>query len=361
MPMKTLMHTESSMGLGGQELRILLEMKAFEEKGYRCVLGCQPGSHIFKRAKEMGFPIYQVRMRSSVDPLAITSFYRFIRKESVSILHTHSSLDSWVAGIAGRFAKVPTIIRTRHVSLPVTNKLVYTLLADQVITTSYSIKKHIEDRCGLNGAKVHSIPTGVDLTRFDQNNFSGDLLREELGLDSKNILIGIIGMIRWCKGLDIFLESARLLLPEYPDVHFFVVGFDPDGKIDFAEEIRSRNLEKQVHYLGFREDIPEILSSLDILVSASTAAEGVSQAILQGFAMQKAVVATRTGGSPEVVLQQQTGLLVDPNDPEQLVQALKVLIDSPDLRKTYGMNGGKLVQEKFSKEHMVAQVEKVYQ
>ncbi len=320
--MKTILHTEASMGLGGQELRTLAEMQGFQNKSYKVILACQPDSLILDRARLLGFPIHSIKMRNSLDPLAIASFCKLFRKENVSILNTHSSLDSWTAGIAGRLVGVPTIIRTRHVSIPIKNKLVYTWMADKVITTSDSIKEYVEKRCGFNGNKVFSIPTGVDLARFKLEKHSTDSLRKELGLNSEHILISIIGMIRWCKGLDIFLASAKILSGRYPNVRFLVVGFDPDGKIDFSEEIKKQNLESVVHYLGFREDIPEILASTDILVSASTAAEGVSQAILQGLAMNRAVVATKIGGSPEVVIHQHTGLLVPPNDENSLAQAI---------------------------------------
>ena len=358
--MKTILHTEASMGLGGQELRTLAEMRGFQNKSYKVILACQPGSLILDRARSQGFPIHSIKMRNSLDPLAIASFCKLLRKENVSILNTHSSLDSWTAGIAGRLVGVPTIIRTRHVSISIKNKLVYTWMADKVITTSNSIKEYVEKRCGFNGNKVFSIPTGVDLTRFKLDNHSTDSLRKELELNSEHILIAIIGMIRWCKGLDIFLASAKILSERYPNARFLVVGFDPDGKIDFSGEIKKQNLENVVHYLGFREDIPEILASIDILVSASTAAEGVSQAILQGLAMNRPVVATKIGGSPEVVIHQHTGLLVPPNDGKSLAQAVGELIDSPEKRKLFGENGGRLVLERYTSEQMIERIEEVY-
>lgn len=359
--MRTILHTEASTGFGGQEMRILLEMEEFQNHGHRMLLACQPGSHILTRAREKGFTVHQIKMRNSVDPLAILPLYRLMRKENVAIVHTHSSLDSWTAGLAARLAGVPLIVRTRHVSIPIKNKLVYTWLADKVITTGDTIKQYLENRCGCNGSKVISIPTGVDLSRFQPEKYSGTGLREELGLEPRHVLIGIIGMIRWCKGLDVFLDSAKSISQKHAEAKFIVVGFDPDGKIDFAEEIRKQNLQGSVHYLGFREDIPEILASLDVLVSASTAAEGVSQAILQALAMNKAVIATRIGGSPEVVHHRQTGLLVDPNDAAALAAGLAELIASPELRKTCGEAGGEWVRERFSVEQMIDRIEQVYQ
>jgi glycosyltransferase involved in cell wall biosynthesis len=356
----TILHTEASPGLGGQELRIVAEMEGFRQRGHRVLLACQPGSHIERRAQDTELPVFPVRMRNSVDPAAIAFFYRLIKREKVTVLSTHSSLDSWTAGIAGRLAGVRTIVRTRHVSIPVKNKLVYTWLADHVVTTSGSIKQHIEERCGFKASQVHSIPTGVDLSRFDPKRLPGDTLKKELGLEPTQPLVGIIGMIRWCKGLDVFLSAAKLLKERYPNTRFLVVGFDPDGNIDFNEDIKKQNLESTVTYLGFREDIPEILASLDILVSASTAVEGVSQAILQAFAMGKPVVATRIGGSPEVVHHNDTGLLVPPKDAPALGEAVAQLIDSPQDRVRLGNNGRRLIEEQFSFERMIDRVAEVY-
>ena len=100
----------------------------------------------------------------------------------VDILHTHSSLDSWIAGMAARLAGTKKIIRTRHVSIPVSNKWVYTWLADGVITTGETIKKHIIDRCGVDANTVYSIPTGIDLAQFVPEKYKDQPLRKELGL-----------------------------------------------------------------------------------------------------------------------------------------------------------------------------------
>ncbi len=348
------------MGLGGQELRILMELSGFEKKGYRVLLACQPGAHIQNLAEQKGFKVLPVKIRNSIDPIAIASFYRILRKYRVDILNTHSSLDAWTAGIAGRMARTPLLVRTRHVSLPIKNHWVYTWLADKIITTSESIRHYIHERCGFPENRIYAIPTGVDLTRFHPDSHDPELLSKEMKLESGLVWVGIIGMIRWCKGHSVFLQSARHLVQKYSQVRFAVVGFDPDGHIDFQREIDEHGLQDKVFYLGFREDIPEILGGLDILVSASTAAEGVSQAIVQGMAMERAVVATDIGGSPEVVRPNETGLLVPPNDAEALSAALGELIESPEKRLEFGARGAQWVRAHLGTDNMIELVENVY-
>lgn len=111
---------------------------------------------------------------------------------------------------------------------------------------------------------------------------------------------------------------------------------------------------------GHREDIPETLAALDVVVSASTAAEGVPQALLQALAMRRPVVATRVGAVPEVIRHEETGLLVRPGDPAALADAVTSLLADPHRGATLGMAGRRLVEKEFTLESMLEQLEVVY-
>ncbi len=115
--MKVVLHTEASLGLGGQEIRTLDEAGWIAERGWRVLLACQPDGRLLERARARGVPAVALRMRGPADLSAVRALVRLIRAERVSLVHTHSSIDGWVGGMAARWARVP-VIRTRHVSIP---------------------------------------------------------------------------------------------------------------------------------------------------------------------------------------------------------------------------------------------------
>ncbi len=355
-----ILHTESALGRGGQEIRTIVELELLQKRGHKVCCVAQPGSYMADMAKEKNIPLFEIKFRNSIDLIAMYQLAGIIKKEKIDIMNTHSSLDSWVGGQVGRIMRLPLIVRTRHVSLPIKNKLVYTHFADLIITAGKAIKEMLEYKYRISGEKIFSIPTGIDLFLFDPSKYDRQKIRRELGIDDSLPFIGIIGIIRWCKGHDIFLEAAKKVLIKYPDAKFAVVGDDPDRKIDFQNIINSHGLGQKVFFLGFRRDIPDILSSLDIVVSSSTAAEGVSQSIIQALAMEKGLVATDVGSTNEVVKDNSTGILVDPGDPTSLADGIIRLLENRHKITKYGKEGRKMIVKNFNIESMISKTEELY-
>ncbi|HXA94546.1 MAG TPA: glycosyltransferase, partial [Candidatus Dormibacteraeota bacterium] len=140
--MKTVLHTEASPGLGGQEVRTLNESRWTVERGWRVLLAGQPDGKLIERARAAGVETVAVRMRGAFDPRALVALVRLIRRERVSLVHTHSSVDAWLGGMAARVCRVP-VIRTRHVSIRIRRgpNPVYRWLADRVITSGEAIRR----------------------------------------------------------------------------------------------------------------------------------------------------------------------------------------------------------------------------
>jgi len=115
---RTVLHTEASPGLGGQEVRTLNEARWTAERGWRVLLACQPDGRLAERAREAGVETRPVRMRGPLDPRGLAALVRLVRREHVSLVHTHSSIDAWLGGMAARLCRVP-VVRTRHVSIAI--------------------------------------------------------------------------------------------------------------------------------------------------------------------------------------------------------------------------------------------------
>src|SRR5262249_4849099 len=207
------LHTESSAGFGGQELRIVAESRWLAAHGRPTLLTAQPGARVLVEAERAGVPTVAVRMRAAWDLRAVVALRRLIRERNVGLVHTHSSVDAWVAGLAARSLGVP-VVRSRHVSIAIPRRraLVYRL-ADRVITSGEAVAAIVRG-AGVPAERVVAIGPGLDTQRFHPN-VSGMGVRGELGL--RGPAVGLVANIRGSKGHAYFLEAARLVLRERPD------------------------------------------------------------------------------------------------------------------------------------------------
>lgn len=352
-----ILHSESSLAWGGQENRIALECLGMMRRGHELSLIVQPESKLYARLNNRGIKIYPVRMRSGFDLKAIFITMAILKKERIQIVHTHSSIDSWVVGLASRWYGKVLILRTRHVATAIRATFPYRYLCHCLITTGENIRRIFIDKYKLAEDKVVSIPTGVDLRLFSPD-VSGEKVRQQLGLGKEIPLLGHVGIFRGKKGHRYFLEACRSIKEEIPQARFLIVGEGPIEK-HIREWIKELSLEREVILTGFREDINEVLASLDILVMSSVD-EGVPQVISQALAVGKRVVASSIGGIPELIKDGVTGLLVPPADPRAITQACLRLLRDKSLSSCLGQAGRKLVEEKFSLEAMLDKIEGIY-
>jgi glycosyltransferase involved in cell wall biosynthesis len=335
------LHVEASTGFGGQEIRVLNESRWLLDHGWGALLACQPASRMASEARAVGVPTLGLRMRGAFDGLALFHLYRVVPRLGVDLIHTHSSVDSWLGGIVGNTRRIP-VIRSRHVSIPVKRLTVYRL-ADRIIASGGFIKEILE-RAGLAPERVVSIPAGVDPGRFSPR-VSGAGIRQELG--HRGSLVGLIANVRGSKGHQILLAAVPVVLATVPTARFVVVG-EGVGLRDVSESVRAHGLAEYVRLLGFRRDIPEIMAALDMLVAPSLRSEGVSQVILQALAMGTPVVATNTGGTSEVILDGVTGTLVAPGDPVALASAILAVLHDPDGARRRAHAGQTIVADRYT-------------
>jgi len=357
-----ILHSESSAGWGGQEIRVLTEVCWLRRHGHAAGLVVPPGSALGERGESVGIPVAWMAMPWALDPCAVARIARRLRQERAQVLVTHSSVDAWTGGLAARLAGVP-VVRMRHLSVPVQrnplSRLVYTALCDKIVTTGEAIRMLLVERLGVSPAKVVSIPTGVDPEEFHPSRVDPSRIRREFGLARETPLLGMIAVLRSWKGHLVFLQALRRVRESHPDVQAVLVGDGPFRSV-IQDAIRCHGLEARVRLLGHREDVAEILSGLDVVVSASTAAEGIPQALLQALAMRRPVVASDVGGIPEVIRPGETGWLVPPGDPEALGRAIVEALADRGGGQRMGEQGRKMVEADYSLQHMGERMEEVY-
>ena len=208
----TVLHTESSNGWGGQENRILKESLGLKKIGVRVLIACQPGSVLAERGTEAGIEVKKIEMKSSISIFAVAAFLKIIRNENINIVCTHSGKDSMLGAIACRLSNMkPVIVRTRHLALPITSKITYSLLPHKVVTVSEYVRRYLIEEKGMAADKVVSIPTGIDIERFNPDVVRA-VPREELGIAADAQIVGTVAILRRKKGHHILLDAIPIVL-----------------------------------------------------------------------------------------------------------------------------------------------------
>lgn len=357
-----LCHLESSAGWGGQEIRVLTEAAGLRERGHEVWIVCKPESVLALRTREAGLPLILDRMPFAHDPRTIARLIGHFRRLRPQVVVTHSSVDSWCGGVSAWTLRIP-VVRMRHLSVSIgdhpATRFAYRSLCHTVITTGGAIREHLIRDVGIPSDKVVSIPTGIDTARFDPRKADGAKVREALGIPRDAPLAGMVAVLRDWKGHRVFLQAMVEVRKRVPAVRALIVGDGPQQR-NIERDRREFGLEGVVVLTGHREDIPDVLASLDVVVSASTGAEGVPQALLQALAMERPVVATAVGAVPEIIRDGETGRLVAPRDPLQLAGVLEAVLRDPAAIRPLALAGAALVRAQWDIGHMLEAVERVY-
>lgn len=356
-----ILHTEASPGWGGQELRILREAEGMRARGHSVVLAVQKGGGLVAPAREAGFLVYEIPFKKTKGLSVLYQLMRLIRKHGIEIVNTHSSIDAWIGGIAGKLSGC-RVIRTRHLSTPVkkgiNSHLLYNWLADYVVTTCEEAGELICQQAKLPQHRCSSIPTGVDPATmiYDPNEVAA--FRADLGLQPDDCLVGTLCILRGWKGISEFLRAAKIL-EHAPNLKWVVVGSGA-SESHFLQQHRALGLQKKVHFTGHLPNPSAALAAMDIFLLLSWANEGVSQASLQAAWLEKPLVTTRVGGLREVCLEGETGLQVPVGDPKAVANAVRCLMKDRDLRMQMGKKAKELVLNNFTLAHTLDRMEAVY-
>lgn len=342
----TILHTESSKGWGGQENRTLKESIGLKKLGARVIIACQPDSKLAKVGADNGIEIRTVRMESSISLSAIFSLLKIIKQENVNIVCTHSGKDSMLGAIAGRLSsKKPKIVRTRHLALPITSKITYSIFPHKVVTVSEYVRKYLVEEKGIAADKVLSIPTGVDLEVFNPDVVQA-VSREEMGISPDAVIVGTIAILRRKKGHHTLLDAIPSVLKGFPKTVFLFVGDGPQ-KENIEKKISEFGIAENVKLLGLRKDVPEILKTIDLFV-LPTLQEALGTSFLEAMAMKKPVIGTKVGGIPEVVNDGASGILVEPEKPVVLAEAVIALLNDKEKMRRMGEKGRRIVEKKYN-------------
>jgi glycosyltransferase involved in cell wall biosynthesis/GT2 family glycosyltransferase len=288
---------------------------------------------------------------------------RSIRKYEIDILHPHDNLSKIIGSIAAKFCRVKVVSHCRdQLGQGLMDKIIgmwQIMMMDRIIAVSNCVRNILLSYQNKASGKIKTIYNGVDFDLFKPKDYDSLSGNAEGTQGQREIVIGIIGVFDKVKGHALLFEALRRLKEENTN-HFqcLVIGAGRE-EVALRNYVEESGMTKEINFLGFREDIPDLLKKIDIVVVPSMR-ESFCRVAIESMAAQVPVIATRVGGLPELIDHDKTGILVPPGDVESLSNAIKYLMEHPEARKRMGQEGRKKVENHFGLETNIRETEKIY-
>ena len=341
---------------GGQEMQVVSLAKKLQTRGVNVIVACRNKSPTYVNSKEAALKTVHLKVRGSFDIKAISRLARFIKKYDIDIIHGHSGRDYWVCVLAAKIAGRKVFL-TRHLLTPLHNQTSFIVdKADKVIAVSGASKEVLLKDGYIRPEKIEVVYNGIDLNQYNPD-IDPLIIRRELNLKPDENLIGCIGRMG-CKGQKEILYALNKVLPEFPNLKCLFVS-ESDEPEELYEDLNKLGLNDHVIFKGFRKDVPNIISSLDILINVPTW-EALGMIMVESMACAKPVIASKVGGIPEVVIDRVNGILVPLADIDKLAGAIIYLLANKDKAKDIGKKGRALVEDKFDIEDTIEKIQNLY-
>lgn len=287
--------------------------------------------------------------------------YRLARSRRIALVHHNNGVEPRSVLLA-RLLRVPLVVYQRGEEWHSRAARALARMVTLYMANSEATKRDLV-ALGVPPGRIRVIYPPVDLERFNPG-VDARRQREEFGVSADQPCFGIFGTLLEWKGHHVFLEAARRVMDEVPKARAFVIGEAPERGRAYREEldrlVDRLGIAERVIFAGFREDVPELMQLLRVVVHASVTPEPFGRVIAEAMAMAKPVVATSAGGPLEIVEDGATGYLVEADDPEGMARAIiRLLTDTPRADR-FGRRGHETVVARFSAEAHARMVEQVY-
>ena len=353
-----ILHTESSCGWGGQEIRILDEAQGISARGHDVAILAPREARIYEAALERG-------LRAEALPIArknmggLVAMRRRLQAHPVDVVNSHSSTDSWLAALAcATLAPAPALVRTRHISASIPNNLptrwLYRTATRHIVTTGENLRTQLIRDNRVPSERITSVPTGIDSARFVPG--ARDAARRSTGLPSEGRLIGIVATLRSWK-VHRYLIEALQGLPG--DVGLVIVGDGPQ-RHNIEAKIRELDMGERVRLVGNQDNVVPWLQSLDVFALPSYANEGVPQALVQAMLCALPCVTTAAGSIGEIARDGVTAIVVKTENAVDLQRGLERALGDAGLRTRLGNAARLYCAANLGLETMLDRMERVF-
>jgi len=353
-----ILHTESSCGWGGQEIRILDEAQGISARGHDVAIVAPREARIYEAALKRGLSAEALPIAGK-DLAGVLAVRRWLQAHPVDVVNTHSSTDSWLAALAcATLARAPALVRTRHISASIPNNLptrwLYRTATRHIVTTGENLRVQLVRDNRIPPERVTSVPTGIDSARFVPG--ARDAARRSTGLPSERRLIGIVATLRSWKGHRYLIEAVHRLPG---DVGLVIVGDGPQWR-NIESKIRELGMVGRTWLVGNQDDVLPWLRSLDVFALPSYANEGVPQALVQAMLCGLPCVTTAAGSIGEIARDGATAVVVRTEDTADLKHGLERALGDAGLCERIGTAARQYCAANLGVETMLDRMEWVF-
>jgi glycosyltransferase involved in cell wall biosynthesis len=355
--------------------RLVLNLtKGIRNQNYQFYVGCleKVGGPLEKEFRQAGAKTINFGMKNYLHLGIVKKIKDYINKNEIDIVHTHILKADFLGGLPAKVGDGPILVATKHnenfspgqAGWIWRNPLfrLALLLPDLVVTVSNEMRDKFIVDYGLRPERVITIHNGIDIEYFDKlchSSKNRQPLREEWGLITSDFVVGFIGRLVTGKGLSDLLNAMRLVISQHNRCFLLIVGKGPRTNY-LKRKVKELGIEANVIITGYRSDIPEILSEIDVLTLPSLS-EGLPLSVIEAMAAEKAVIATPVGGIREIIVSGETGLLIEPKNPEAIANAISQLLNNKKLRSNLGANARAFIRHDFDSQVMYKKYDQAYQ
>lgn len=350
------------------------EMVAIElSKGLKYLYNCQSiigiienrlrqNIEVMKKAKEKGLEVVIFKCAGKLDISTVIQIKKFIKKNGINLIHCHGYKSNFY-GLISTKKYIPSVT-TNHNWLKNHWKLkIYCFLDglwiryfDRIVAVSNEIKKEMV-KYRIPEKKIRIIDNGIDINRYNKKTET-EKIKKELGFKDDERIVGTIGCLKKEKGYFYLLRAGKEIIDINKNVKFLIVGNGPLRNW-LEDEADRLNIRKNIIFTGYRNDIPELLSAMDIFVLPSIR-EGLPIALLEAMASKTAVIATKVGAIPKVIQNEENGILLEPKDVNGLKDAIINLLNDNNKMQKLALQGYEKVKREFSSEIMCKRYFNIY-
>jgi glycosyltransferase involved in cell wall biosynthesis len=368
----------SRLNVGGPSVHVILLSSDLRALGYqtRLVVGRESpreGNMLPLAAEKQVTCEAMAGLGREIAPLsdarALVGLVRLMRAWKPAIVHTHTAKAGLLGRLAARAAGVPIVVHTYHGHVlrgyfPPAKSAAFrwletrlSRLASALVAVSDSVKSDLVALGVAPAAKIRVIPLGLELCHLAQDLPRG-VLRAEAGIDERAPLVAMVGRLVPIKDVGTFLRAARLVRDAQPQARFALVG-DGEERPALEALVRELAIVDAVTFFGWRRDLAPVYGDLDVVVNASRN-EGTPVALIEALAAAKPVVATRVGGTPDLLGRDERGRLVEPGDPRALASAIVETLKESEAARRRAQAGREHVLARHSSDRLVRDVDALY-
>lgn len=333
-----------TMGLGGTE-NVVLQLCEILLGRVNKIVVCSSGGVHEQKLQALGISLYLIPDVASKNPLDMLKTFQsiksIIRKEQITIVHSHHRMAAFYAEIASPKGIIK--IANAHNTFQDKKKLTqFAYRNTTVVAVGEMVKKNLIELFAIPDSQISVIHNAVK--PFDGNVKTIEALKKEK--KERHILVGNIGRLSEQKGMSYFIDAAEIVTRSHPEVRFVVVG-DGELKNQLHEYVKSKKLQDVFLFLGYRNDIQNVISQLDFIVLSSLW-EGLPLTPIEAYSVGKTVIGTAVDGTQEIIRDEVDGYLIESRNASQIAKKMITLIEQPEIREKMESQALRRYQEEFS-------------